>query len=234
MKQQPSKKAIGISAALTGLILIGLVGVNLSRQGWSMALANPLKIEQVQAGDLTTDPFDSLDTQAADPTTAPDLALDPALEAALDAALDPDMDPALKESLKSALRSALAPQTISASTGTQPPIVVTVEPVYMPGQQQAASDGQQRIAPASAPIQSAPTTDQVVAAYQAQLEQAYAALQDAYTQIDTLQAAPSVSGNTNISYQGDYDDDHDDDHDDDDDHDGDHDHDEHEREHDDD
>ncbi len=175
MKQQPSKKAMGFSAVLTGLILIGLVGVNLTKQGWSMALTNPLKIEQVQAADLASGTLDALDAQTADPTTAPDVALDPALEAALDAALDPNMDPALKDSLKSALRSALAPQTVSA-TGKQPPIVVTVEPVYMPGQQQAsASGGQQWSAPASAPaqtaapVQSAPATDQVAAAYQAQL-----------------------------------------------------------------
>lgn len=206
MKQQPSKKAMGFSAVLTGLILIGLVGVNLSRQGWSMALTNPVKIEQAQTADLASATLDGLDAQtAADQVAAPELALDPALEAALDAALDPDMDPALKESLKSALRSALAPQTVSASTGKQPPIVVTVEPIYMAGQQQiaASSGGQQwdgggqAFAPAQ---QNDPAVDQVAAAYQAQLEQAYAALQDAYTQIDTLQTAPVA---TNISYQGD-------------------------------
>ena len=212
MKQQPSKKAMGFSAVLTGLILIGLVGVNLSKQGWSMALTNPVKIEQAQPADLAGATLDGLNAQmAADQLAAPNTDLDPALEAALDAALDPNMDPALKDSLKSALRSALAPQAVSASTGKQPPIVVTVEPIYMPGQQQAAaSGGQQWSAPAQAQAQAAaPATDQVAAAYQAQLEQAYAALQDAYTQIDTLQTAPSAATATNISYSGDDHDDHD-------------------------
>ena len=217
MKQQPSKKAMAFSAVLTALILIGLVGVNLTKQGWSMALTNPLQIEKAQAADLASGTLDSLATQAAaDQMAAQNATLDPALEAALDAALDPKMDPALKDSLKSALRSALAPQTFSASTGKQPPIVVTVEPVYMTGQQQvaASSGGQQWSAPAQAqaPAQaSGPSTDQVAAAYQAQLEQAYAALQDAYTQIDTLQTAPSAAPATNISYSGEDHDEHDED-----------------------
>lgn len=210
MKQQPSKKAMVFSAVLTALILIGLVGVNLTKQGWSMALTNPLQIEKVQTTDLASGTLDGLSAQG---TQAQAASLDPALDAALDAALDPNMDPALRSSLKSALRSALTPQLFSASTGKQPPIVVTVEPVYMGGQQQAASSGGQQWnggGQASAPAQAAaPATDQVAAAYQAQLEQAYAALQDAYTQIDTLQAAPSVASTTNVSYQGDDHDDHD-------------------------
>ena len=46
-------------------------------------------------------------------------------------------------------------------------------------------DGRQTVTPLTA----APTGDPVVAAYQAQLQEAYRALTEAYTQIDALQAA---------------------------------------------
>ncbi len=57
-----------------------------------------------------------------------------------------------------------------------PPIVVTGEPHAIEAGQ--AAGGQPALA-----------DDAVVAAYQAQLSQAYSALQEAYTQIETLQAA---------------------------------------------
>lgn len=214
MRNQPSKKAIVVSALLTALILVGMVGTRLSAQGWNLALTNPNTTAQATTDTATSDPM------ALDSATATDTALDPALEAAIDASLDPNMDPALKESLKSALRSALSPQSLTkvGASAQEPAFVVTVEPIFLPGQQQAALSGAQWGGQAAAPAPAAvaassPSTDLVAAAYQAQLEQAYAALQDAYTQIDTLQSAPA----TTVSYSGGYED-HDDDHDDHDEH----------------
>ena len=232
MRQQPSKKAIMISAFLTALILISIGGATLASQRGSLALTNPTQSEQVNSveGMAPAAELDGVTIQ--DAASSSDM--DPALEAALDASLDPNMDPALRESLKSALRSALSPQNLAVGTEGQaqePAFVVTVEPIFLPGQQQAALSGAQASpqrsgqAPAPAPAvvsAPAPAADQVAAAYQAQLEEAYAALQDAYTQIETLQSAPA----TTVSYGGGYEEDHDD-HDE---HDGDHDndHDDHE------
>ena len=94
---------------------------------------------------------------------------------------------------------------------SQPAVVMTVQPaeaaplLVNPPMQQAAAD------PAS--------NDVVIAAYQAQLTDAYTALQDAYQQIDLLQAGQSQAA-------GDFEDDHDQSHD--------HDHDKDHEEHDDD
>lgn len=73
----------------------------------------------------------------------------------------------------------------------QPPIVVTVQPVLGPEGQQAMS-----LAPvagtsdAVAPVQAQTATDaDIIALYQARLDEAYQALEEAYAQIDALQAA---------------------------------------------
>lgn len=84
----------------------------------------------------------------------------------------------------------------------EPPILVTVEPFMVPAPQQvetksfAASQPPAQAAPpraqASAPAASNNNGNDVAAAYQAQLEEAYAALQEAYTQIDVLQTAQAA------------------------------------------
>ena len=85
----------------------------------------------------------------------------------------------------------------SQTTSQEAPIVVTVQPVLAPAMQQAAPAAAPSFAAASTGSASAGASmtaqssgnDEVVAAYQAQLEEAYKALQDAYTQIDVLQNA---------------------------------------------
>lgn len=67
----------------------------------------------------------------------------------------------------------------------QPPIFVTVEPVFDNNAGQAMAAAPQMVE-AVAPVAS---SDQVAAAYEAQLDQAYQALQEAYAQIDALQSA---------------------------------------------
>lgn len=85
--------------------------------------------------------------------------------------------------------SATAPGALVAGAeATLPPIVVTVEP-YVVGAGSVA-DAQPTPGVAQlAPDQQALTDDALVAAYQAQLSEAYRALQEAYAQIETLQAA---------------------------------------------
>lgn len=84
---------------------------------------------------------------------------------------------------------------------SQPAVVMTVQPAEAapllanPAMQQAAAD------PAS--------NDVVIAAYQAQLTDAYTALQDAYQQIDLLQAGQSQSAD---DFEDDHDQGHDHDH----------------------
>lgn len=90
----------------------------------------------------------------------------------------------------------------SATVQTVPeeaPIVVTVQPVLVPAQQQAVQTTPvQAVADQAASVWSAPAqaaqaapaaNDAALAAYEAQLKEAYAALQEAYTQIDVLQTA---------------------------------------------
>ena len=76
------------------------------------------------------------------------------------------------------------------------PIVVTVQPVLVPAQEQAMQVEPIQAAPEqvasvqTAPVQAATVADSAaLATYQAQLDEAYAALQEAYTQIDVLQTA---------------------------------------------
>lgn len=98
------------------------------------------------------------------------------------------------------------------------PIVVTVQPVLVPAQEQAAQEAPAAAAtvnneaitmqsPDAVAGQSAINAE-VVAAYQAQLDEAYKALQEAYTQIDALQTAQAQSASA-PTYAGDDDDEHD-------------------------
>ncbi len=78
------------------------------------------------------------------------------------------------------------------------PIIVTVEPLF--------SDTASRdlaAAPQVAAVDQAAANEQVVAAYETQLNQAYQALQEAYVQIETLQ-----SNQTQRAHQAGYDDEH--------------------------
>lgn len=67
------------------------------------------------------------------------------------------------------------------------PFVVTVEPLFSDTTSQTMA-----AAPGVAGVDQA-ARDQVVSAYEAQLNQAYQALQEAYAQIDALQAAQAQS-----------------------------------------
>lgn len=76
-----------------------------------------------------------------------------------------------------------ATQAAPHSAVENAPIVVTVEPLFSDTASQAMT-----AAPQVAGIDQT-ASDPVVAAYEAQLNQAYQALQEAYTQIETLQSA---------------------------------------------
>jgi hypothetical protein len=91
----------------------------------------------------------------------------------------------------------VAPQSAVEST----PFVVTVEPLFSDIASQAMA-----AAPEVAGVDQA-GNDQVVAAYETQLNQAYQALQEAYAQIETLQ-----SNQTQMATQAGYDDEHEDEH----------------------
>ncbi|HSN77694.1 MAG TPA: hypothetical protein VL334_21680 [Anaerolineae bacterium] len=82
------------------------------------------------------------------------------------------------------------------------PIVVTVEPLFSDTTSRAMA-----AAPQVAAVDQATANEQVVTAYETQLNQAYQALQEAYAQIETLQ-----SNQTQIANQAGYDDRHDDEH----------------------
>ena len=85
---------------------------------------------------------------------------------------------------------------VDAAAPAQSPVVVTAQPVDIA---QMANAGMQ-----SATVDSA-GSDALVAAYQAQLQDAYNALQEAYGQIDQLQAAQSQP---RFSEEREHDDDH--------------------------
>ena len=76
-----------------------------------------------------------------------------------------------------------AAQTAPQSAVESAPFVVTVEPLFSDTTSRAMA-----AAPEVAGVGQA-ANDQVAAAYEAQLNQAYQALQEAYAQIDTLQSA---------------------------------------------
>ena len=73
-------------------------------------------------------------------------------------------------------------QAPAGETGDQPPVGVTVQPLAGPIAQPAVDIDS---------MAAAQPDPEVIAAYQAQLDQAYQALREAYTQIDALQAAQS-------------------------------------------
>ena len=96
------------------------------------------------------------------------------------------------------LDRASASENVSQNEQIEAPIVVTVQPVLVPAMQQAAAPASlPDFAPAAAVradtgvAMTSPSTGDpaVIAAYQTQLEEAYQALQEAYTQIDVLQSA---------------------------------------------
>ena len=76
-----------------------------------------------------------------------------------------------------------AAQTAPQSAVNGAPFVVTVEPLFSGTAGQAVADASGVVGVDQA------ANDQVAAAYQAQLNQAYQALQEAYAQIDALQSA---------------------------------------------
>lgn len=91
-----------------------------------------------------------------------------------------------------------AQENLSQTSQQEAPIVVTVQPVLAPVMEQAAAPASlPNFAPAAAArtdtgaaVASQNAGDPaVIAAYQAQLEEAYKALQEAYNQIDVLQNA---------------------------------------------
>lgn len=99
---------------------------------------------------------------------------------------------------------------VPASADSQPPLVVTVEPILI--SPQTGSQGAAAIQPPASPANLAPQAadqDALIQAYRARLEEAYRALQEAYAQIEALQAAQAQSGSANAFY---YDDDYDEEH----------------------
>lgn len=107
---------------------------------------------------------------------------------------------------------------VSQTQQKEAPIVVTVQPVLAPDTQQAApavlpesasvaattvsaDDVAAQIADAVAAQSNADA--EAIAAYQAQLEEAYRALQEAYAQIDVLQNAQAQVASAPASYNGD-------------------------------
>lgn len=97
-----------------------------------------------------------------------------------------------------------AAQVAPQSAVDSAPIVVTVEPLFSDTASRAMA-----AAPQVAAVDQAAPSEQVVLAYEAQLDQAYQALQEAYAQIETLQ-----SNQTQMANQAGYDDEHDGEHDD--------------------
>lgn len=90
-----------------------------------------------------------------------------------------------------------AAQDTPQGGGESAPIIVTVEPLFSETASQSLAG-----APEVTGVDQA-GSNQVVAAYEAQLNQAYQALQEAYAQIETLQL-----NQTQIANQAGYDDEH--------------------------
>jgi hypothetical protein len=86
------------------------------------------------------------------------------------------------------------------------PIVVTVEPLFGDTTSRALA-----AAPQVAAVDQAAANEQVVTAYETQLNQAYQALQEAYAQIETLQSNQTQTANQ-AGYADEHDDEHDDEH----------------------
>jgi hypothetical protein len=97
-----------------------------------------------------------------------------------------------------------AAQVALQSADDSAPIIVTVEPLFSETISRTVA-----AAPQGAGIDQAVASEQVVVAYEAQLNQAYQALQEAYAQIETLQ-----STQTQIASRAGYDDEHGDEHED--------------------
>ncbi len=95
-----------------------------------------------------------------------------------------------------------AAQVAPPAAGESAPIIVTVEPLFSDTASQVLA-----AAPQVAGVDRAAENEQVVAAYETQLNQAYQALQEAYTQIETLQ-----SNQTQMATQAGYEDEHEDEH----------------------
>lgn len=99
---------------------------------------------------------------------------------------------------------------VPASADSQPPLVVTVEPILIsPQVSSQGATATQAPASSASPAPQATDQDALIQAYQARLEEAYRALQEAYAQIEALQAAQAQSGSANAFY---YDDDYDEEH----------------------
>lgn len=88
-------------------------------------------------------------------------------------------------------------QAASQSAVENAPFVVTVEPLFSDTTSQTRSAAPEVVGVGQF------ANDQIAAAYEAQLEQAYQALQEAYAQIDTLQSAQAQ-----MAAQADYDEEH--------------------------